>query len=500
MQRTRNAAEAAMEDPRPPRSYGRAPVVLLTREAYEGPILPHQIWQARGTAGHAAGTQRASGRGNAPTVTIVRLTTTGRVSFVRNHTRRGKGGRPHTVDEPVFRRQYELAQQVRSPDARFAVANAAALITLREGLITPGQIAELEEDARMDKLHAKLTAPTANGVLPEAPATRALVPNVPARGEAVAAPERPEVGPEPAPAEAAPAAPLTGPAAPDFAPLNGEAPVPEATLDAFLTFGTSSVEHLDGRLTRAQEDRLLLLEEIGELDARINTLRDQRDRIAAAVSAARAAATPTPTPAPVPEEAPAPPANERPPALVPRSLEARAIIEDGPTRTGPGRRRPSQLAWLASTLQAAPVGTLLSNELLAPRYVVTFGGTEHAARERLSILFSAWLKQSKELPQLVRVARGQYRVQSDATVAPESAPEPPAERPITQMEWILQRFAEQPLWTLRDLGPRFAEAFHLDHKQAMQTLSSRLTERIKHGQGHHPQFVRLSQGLYQAVP
>lgn len=494
------AAPAAAATPRP--RYGGAPLVLLTREAYEGPVLVGSIWRPRGTGGHAQSANE--------TVTVEHLTTSGRVGFVRNYARRGKSGRRHHVDEPVFRVQYELVRQPPGARTNRAVAYAAALVNEREGRITPAVIEQYERETRVDDVAQEMRAPAA------------------------AAEEIASAAPAAAPAEEAPAAPTAPPE-----------PEPEVDpLEAFLALGRGTLERLDAEVTRLGEDRELALLELQELDQKLEVARTRRGRVSRGIEAAIAAVTRADPPAPAPEPDLIPAAFvdeavERAQAKA-RSLEARAIVEDAPSRRrkgrGTGTPRAQQLLgqveWMAGVLAGMTPGQAFSNTDLVPGFRDRFGVEEREARNRINFALADWIKRSATRadlrPLLRRTGLGQYEVVAEAAAlaeAGEEAPPPPpapapaedaqddevdvvgadgadgADAPTTpsQRDWLRERFAERKLWPVRDLVPGFMEAFGVEREPARQNISSTISDWMKHQREGAPRLIRVSAGLYEAV-
>jgi hypothetical protein len=477
-------------------------VVLSTREAYAGPILPGSRWRSRGASGHSTD----------ETVTVVRLTTTGRVCFVRDRTKRGKTEARHTVDEAVFRRQYALDKQ--APEAKQALAYSGALVALREGVLDPDRI---EQERRL----SIVTNSLANGVATATSEHRPAVAAAPALGTNGSA----QMTPPEEPAAAAPSDQAE--AAPEPAPVD--------PLEAFIAHGRATVEQLSRDLKRTEEDREIARLELEELDTRLASMRDRRERVTRAIEAAISAAVDAP-PVEAPEEETAALVPVDVPQPDPHSLEARAIIEPAKTkRPAPAHTRWGQQAWFQERIAALAPGEHITAPDLAPVFMARFGFDRLTeANARVNVLFNWRLGQTEMTPRLVRVSRGVYTVEAPPAAETEEAPAPsPGREPVTpetvaaiedaaeeakaeaapeapateeepappptQRDWVMARFAEQRLWAVRDLVPAFMEAFGMDRERAFRNLSSILTERVKHLTHLHPQLIRVSQGLYEAV-
>ena len=181
---------------------------------HDAPLTPGSVWRSRGTAGH-----------DRYEVRLLRLTAAGRVTFVRVTHRQGRGERRTTVNEPVFRQQYEPVKVEPVSDAQ-AAAHQLDALRLRE---------------RQHRAQAART----NGALVDrlgldAEELIASAPASPVAAEGARVCRKQSAGPDAAEAEALSVGPLP---APDPAPA-----VAVPVLESYLDAGLAALQLLDGQL------------------------------------------------------------------------------------------------------------------------------------------------------------------------------------------------------------------------------------------------------------
>lgn len=479
-------------------------------------VLPGSVWRNLGSNGHPRGVE----------VTVVALTTAGRVRFIR-HTpgRQANSERKLTMEEPAFRACHELVKQPATRQATRALVRGISDTLVGRGLL------DLDAVRRQEVM---------NDVV------QSLRPTTPSSPEASVA----SVAQEPADD----VAPTPEGAPPDDLPTESAADAPDDPLEDFMAHGRATIERLTQTLARTEEDREIARLELEELDERLVGLRGQRERVEQAIEAALAvaggqillrvgakepafpASAPPEAPEPAPEPAPAPAPEEAGAgtgfAPTARSLEARAIIEPPARRSG--RRRPSralpatpglnQVAWIGQALRARAGGEPFTIADLAPAYMEAFGFTDpEYGRSRLSILVGKVRRHERSAGTVdlavERLNRSTYRVLAPAgaqaspveeagDAEPDSAPETAAAPPEpaseaspegSKRDWVAARFEERRLWAMRQLVPAYAEAFGLDPEPARQSLSGLISEWAKPDRVGHPKLHRIAKGLYEAV-
>lgn len=89
---------------------------------------------------------------------------------------------------------------------------------------------------------------------------------------------------------------------------------------------------------------------------------------------------------------------------------------------------------------------------------------------------------------------------ADTGFAPITRPEPEAvDTPVSQRRWVMDRFAEQKLWTVRALVDAWVETNGGERETVRASISKAISERMKGEIKFGPQLIRVSQGLYEAV-
>lgn len=309
---------------------------------YEGPVLPGSRWRSKGTAGH----QR-----DFP-VTVLKLTTAGRVVFVRHRAGNATNGeRRLTMDEAAFRQTYVLDKLPASMKTLKALAYCAVVRAGGQGLIDE---VGWEQERRMTRVAEDLT---------------------------------PEPAAPPAAVEPEPEAPLTDPEAVTAEAVALGKELTADPLEAFLAHGRATVEQLDADLLRVEEDRELARLELEELDARLAAMRFQRERVQQAISAAIAVAT----------------APEEPAALVPPPVPAVPAPEPEPVLTPAA---PTQRDWMRARFAERKLWAVRD---LLPAFMETFGGDRARATQNVSSILTEWVKHHpKGMPQVIRVSQGLY--------------------------------------------------------------------------------------------
>ena len=492
------------------RRVGAAAVLVLERREYAGPILPDQLWRSRDGGDH----------GNTELVRVLRFTGGGRVVFMGGSGpgRRGRERR-YTLEEPAFRLRYTLHKQV-SPSYLRTVA-AETLGALVAGSVDEEEraemLADLERENRVSSVVEGLTPPETLPVAHEEAPPEADGPVL-----TVEVSEPVDVPEEPAEPEA------------DVDPL-----------EAFLAQGRRTLEALEREEHRVAEDRELARIELQELDEKLIQVQAKRLRIARAIEAAIRTLEPADEPAPLPEPEPAAP--EPSTEVVPvspetRAMFERAIIEEPKPRRVRPEQRPPYTAWLREQLARWPADRQLTSETLLDAFVARFPqwSDRTAARDRMTIMLVEQSGPRAKGPKLRRVDRGAYVVVRETAPEPTPAPEPvdeadagplsgggpdflpadlvepdpedegatnarndpapePVAEPVNQRQWVMGKFGEQKLWTVRALVDEWVKANGGEREAARTNISKAISERMKGEIKYGPQLIRVSLGLYEAA-
>ncbi len=205
----------------------------------DAPLTPGSVWRSRGTSGH-----------DHYQVRITKLTAAGRVTFMRVSHRQGRGERRSTLDEPVFRHNYDPVKVEPVSEAQ--------------------QAAHQLDSLRYRERRRQVTAVVTNGALidrlrldPE----DLIISTPPAPVDVEVEPEPVPIPPEPVEAEACAGIDSASPPPP---------PAPVPVLDAYLDAGLAALTALEGQLREKDEA-------IARLVAERDVLVAQRSAIAASL-------------------------------------------------------------------------------------------------------------------------------------------------------------------------------------------------------------------------
>lgn len=341
---------------------------MVERLPYTGPVLPGSRWRSRGTGGHGTG----------ETVTVVRLTTTGRVCFTRDRVKRGRSEARNTIDEPVFRRQFALVTLPKTAMTVRALAYSAALQLAGRGLVDDDT---WERELRMSDVVDRLTPAAPQ---PEGRTTLGYFNEGTNDGPPPAHPQ-PKTEPPLLTTEA-----VTGqPDGPPGEPVTQE--LAADPVDAFLAHGRRIIEQVMADVRRAEEDLALATLEVEEQTTRLLNLRDRRQRIERAIEAAIKA---------VEGDDDAPEAGKKTEPAPPPTV----VMGRHPRKAA----APTQGDWIMSRFGEQQRWAVRD---LARAFMVAYGMEYEPARKTVASFIGKRMGHKPPLhPQLVRVGQGVYEV------------------------------------------------------------------------------------------